>query len=209
MTVTKPDPDRPWGGRIGPSYDGRVEMEVWSSFTRDPRDRQHHVLRASDQDRLLVQQVLAEAYADGRLDREEFDDRSEAARTVRTLGDIDPLLRDLVAVRPPSRDSLAQASRSDLERLAHQHWRSKRREAVFSFLGASSITTAIWAAYALPDPSDHFFWPVFVIVFSLLHLVRTAASRQEITDQEVRRLEKRQAKELRSRPGWSPLDWKW
>jgi hypothetical protein len=186
-------------------------MEVWASFTRDPRDRQHQALRASDQDRLLVQQVLADAYADGRLDREEFDERSEAARTVRTLGDIDPLLKDLVAPRPSTTGSLARASRDDLERLAHRHWQAKRREAVFSFLGASSVTTAIWFATAWGDGGfePYFFWPAFVIVFSLLHLVRTAASRREIVDQEVKRLEKRRAKELRSRPGWGPLDWKW
>jgi len=190
-------------------------MEVWSSFTRDPRDRQHQALRASDHDRLLVQQVLTDAYADGRLDREEFDERSEAARTVRTLGDIDPLLKDLVASRPPSPDSLVQASRTDLERLAHRHWQTKRREAVFSFIGASTVTTAIWflTSWGKDGFQPYFFWPAFVIVFSLLHLVRTAASRQDIVDQEVKRLEKRQAKELRGRPGrgpgWGPLDWKW
>lgn len=188
---------------------------MWSSFTRDPRDRQHQALRASDQDRVLVQQVLSDAYADGRLDREEFDERSEAARTVRTLGDIDPLLKDLVAPRPAASGSLARASRADLERLAHRHWQSKRREAVLSFLGASSVTTAIWFATSWGDDGfePYFFWPIFVIVFSLLHLIRTATSRQDIVDNEVRRLEKRQAKELRGRPGWGPgwgpLDRKW
>lgn len=190
-------------------------MEVWSSFTRDPRDRQHQALRASDQDRLLVQQVLADAYADGRLDREEFDERSEAARTVRTLGDIDPLLKDLVAPRPAPTSSLAHATRADLERLAHRHWQAKRREAVFSFLGASTVTTAIWflTSWGEGGFDPYFFWPAFVIVFSLLHLIRTAASRQDIVEDEVKRLEKRQAKELRGRPGrgpgWGPLDWKW
>jgi uncharacterized protein DUF1707 len=180
-------------------------MEVWSSFTRDPRDRQHQVLRASDQDRLLVQQVLVDAYADGRLDREEFDERSEAARTVRTLGDIDPLLKDLVAP-PAAPDSLAGASRSDLERLAHRHWQHKRREAAFSFAGFAAVIGTVCVVTDM-------YWPAFFLVFSLLHLLRTVTSRQEIVDQEVRRLEKRQAKELRSRPGrgpgWGPLDWKW
>lgn len=189
-----------------------MEAEVWTEFTRDPRDRAHQALRASDHDRLIVQQVLAEAYADGRLDRAEFDERSEAARTVRTLGDIDPLLRDLVAPRPATATSLVRATRGDLEQLAHRHWLAKRREATFSFLAVSAATTAIWAAYAFPDPGNHFFWPVFVIIFSLLHMVRTLTHRREIVEEQLRRLEKRKAKELRSRPGrgpsWNPLDWK-
>ena len=40
-----------------------------------------------------------------------------------------------------------------------------------------------------------------MIVFSLLHLVRTAASRREIVENEVRRLERKRDKEQR-KPGW-------
>ncbi|MDF1601953.1 DUF1707 domain-containing protein [Nocardioides sp. YIM 152315] len=180
-----------------------MDREVWSSFTHDPRDRQYQALRASDQDRSVLLQVLSEAYADGRLDLAEFDERGDAARTVRTLGDIDPLLRDLVPARPEPGGSLVAASRSDLERMAHRHWRSKRREAVFSFIGASTLTTGIWFATSFADGGwdPYFFWPIFVIVFSLLHLVRTAASRQEIVDGEVRRLERRREKDQR-RKSW-------
>lgn len=189
-------------------------MEVWSEFTRDPRDRAHQPLRASDHDRLLVQQVLAEAYADGRLDRAEYDERTEAARTVRTLGDVWPLLRDLVAARPASGDSLARATRSDLERLAHRHWVAKRREATFSFLGLSAVTSTIWflTCFGSGGFEPYFFWPMFIIVFSLLNLLRTLTNREGIVEDQLRRLEKKQAKELRSRPGrgpgWNPLDWK-
>jgi heme exporter protein D len=183
------------------SYDGRVDREVWSSFTHDPRDAQFHVIRASDQDRASVQQALSEAYAEGRLDRDEFDERSDAARTVRTLGDIQPLLQDLVAARPTS--NLVPSSRADLEKVAQRHWQTKRREAAFSFLGASLVTTAIWFATSWGDGGfePYFFWPAFVIAFTLLNLVRTVASRQDIVDGEVRRLERRREKELR-RKNW-------
>ena len=178
---------------------------MWSSFTYDPRDKQYRSLRASDHDRSLVQQVLAEAYADGRLDRAEFDDRSEAARTIRVLGDIDPLLQDLVAPKVTVDQSLVRASRADLEQMAHRHWLTKRREATFSFLGASLVTTAIWFATAWGEGGFHpyFFWPAFVIVLSLLNLVRTASSRQEIVEGEVRRLERKRDKDLRKKSwGW-------
>lgn len=188
-----------------------MQSEVWSSFTRDPRDGQFRMLRASDQDRSLVQQVLSDAYADGRLDRDEFDERSEAARTVRVLADIEPLLQDLVAPRLEPGGSLVHANPRDLEQLAEQHWQRRRRESVFGFLGISTLTTAIWFATAWDkgDFTPYFFWPGILMALSVIRLVRVTTSRQEIVADEVRRLQKRQAKELRSRTPRRPTDWRW
>jgi Domain of unknown function (DUF1707) len=175
--------------------------DVWSSFTYDPRDPRYAGLRASDHDRSVVHQVLGEAYADGRLNREEYDERSARVDRTRLLGDLRLALDDLVAPPPSTERSLAHASRRELEVLAEKAWRAKRREAAFSFLGASLITTAIWFATSFDggtfDP--YFFWPAFVIAFSLLHLVRVAGSHGEIVETEVRRLEKRKSKEQRGR----------
>ena len=185
-----------------PSYDVRVDREVWSEFTHDPRDSRYGPIRASDHDRAVVQQVLDEAYADGRLDRDEYDQRSEQATRVRVLGDLNRLLADLVVQQPPSATSLVHASRTDLEAMAQRHWRTKRREASYSFLGASLVTTAIWFATSFHDGhfDPYFFWPAFVIALSLLNLVRTATSRTEIVEHEVRRLERQRDKQ--QRPGW-------
>jgi hypothetical protein len=179
-----------------------VQPEVWSSFTHDPRDPQFAALRASDRDRSVVQQVLAEAYADGRLDRAEYDERSEQVDRVRVLGDLNPLLLDLVAPPEPTGRSLARASRREIEERAQRAWQAKRREAVFSFFGASLLTTAIWFATSWGGGTfnPYFFWPGFVIALSFINMVRTAASRNEIVDNEIRRLEKKRDKELRSRP---------
>jgi hypothetical protein len=184
------------------SYDGGVDREVWSSFTHDPRDRRYAALRASDHDRSLVQVALDEAYADGRLDRAEYDQRSEQGGRVRVLGDVLPLLQDLIAPPVAPTAALAHASRGELEAMAERHWRAKRRDAALSFLGASLVTTAIWFATSWGDGGfePYFFWPGIVIVLSLLNLVRTVASHGEIVDNEVRRLEKQRAKQLRSRP---------
>ncbi|MBV9204211.1 MAG: DUF1707 domain-containing protein [Actinobacteria bacterium] len=61
-------------------------------------------LRASDQDREGVADVLREAYAVGRLNREEFDERCVAAYTARTCGELCDLTADLPV--PPARTSL-------------------------------------------------------------------------------------------------------
>lgn len=59
-----------------------------------PRDHDSQ-MRASDADRARVADLLDEAYADGRLDREEHDERATSALTARTIRDLTVLTRDL------------------------------------------------------------------------------------------------------------------
>lgn len=59
-------------------------------------------LRASDDDRERVAQVLQEAHADGRLTMDEFEERLTAAYSSRTLGELAALTADLLpAERQP------------------------------------------------------------------------------------------------------------
>lgn len=52
-------------------------------------------MRASDADRDLVVQALANAYSEGRLSRDEHDERLDAAISARTFGELEPLTADL------------------------------------------------------------------------------------------------------------------
>jgi hypothetical protein len=52
-------------------------------------------MRASDADRDRVAEALREAYAEGRLDVEEHNERIELAYKAKTLGELSPLLSDL------------------------------------------------------------------------------------------------------------------
>ena len=115
--------------------------DLWSSFTHDPRRPTNAGLRASDGDRGVVQQVLTEAYADGRLDREEFDSRSAEAVSARTLGELPPLMADLVA---PDSGSPVPVADDDLQRQAVAKYQSDRREAVLGLLGPSIVCVVIW-----------------------------------------------------------------
>lgn len=53
-------------------------------------------MRASDADRNLVADLLTAAYAEGRLTRDELDDRLTRAMAARTFDDLAPLTLDLV-----------------------------------------------------------------------------------------------------------------
>ena len=57
-------------------------------------------IRASDRERDSATHRLQEAFAEGRLDDAEFDDRMLAALTARTRGQLDQLLTDLPSSAP-------------------------------------------------------------------------------------------------------------
>ena len=63
-------------------------------------------IRASDSDREQVAERLRHATSEGRITREELEDRLEALYTARTYGDLDALVADLPVARPPGQPGL-------------------------------------------------------------------------------------------------------
>ena len=178
--------------------------DLWASFQHDPRDPAVAPLRASDADRDVVHALLTEAFADGRLDREEYDERSTATLQARTLGELPPLVADLVPDRPllPAKVPLAAATSAELQKRAEDKWRSDRREAFLGFIGSALVTWTIWAVVMFGE----FPWPLFVNAFALMNLVRVVANKSEIVGSEVRRLERKRAKELEARTKRKQID---
>lgn len=64
-------------------------------------------MRASDRDREEAVEILRQAYAEGRLDREELDERMEVAYQARTWGELHRVIDDLPRGSP-------RADRADL-----------------------------------------------------------------------------------------------
>ncbi|MFI9118430.1 DUF1707 domain-containing protein [Streptomyces bikiniensis] len=56
-------------------------------------------LRASDADRDRIADILRDALAEGRLDAEEHSDRIDAVYRAKTVGELEPIVRDLPAAR--------------------------------------------------------------------------------------------------------------
>ncbi|MFG2223780.1 DUF1707 domain-containing protein [Streptomyces sp. NPDC048644] len=59
-------------------------------------------IRASDADRDRIAEILREALAEGRLDPEEHSERIDAVYRAKTMGELEPVVRDLPAVGQPS-----------------------------------------------------------------------------------------------------------
>ncbi|WP_148612989.1 DUF1707 SHOCT-like domain-containing protein [Nocardioides rubriscoriae] len=167
-------------------------VDLWSTFPLDPRDRAHAGLRASDEDRDRITGVLTSAFADGRLERDELEERMADVAAARTLGELPPLVSDLVPLKPPAivrPSSLAPLSPAEIHDRAVETWHSRRRSAVFSFLTVLVVTGFV--------ASFDIYWPLAFAALSLLNLGRVLASRDEIVRDEARRLEKKQARQQR------------
>jgi hypothetical protein len=162
---------------------------LWGRFEHDPRDPAYAGVRASDRDRAVVQDALSAAYAEGRLDRDELDERTSQVDGAKTYGALLPPLLDLAA--DAAVPALTLASRSSLERQAQGYYREKLTEAFMAFLIPNLIVWTIWFF------SGHGFpWPIFVLVAMVGNLVRIGANKQSIIDARIEKLERRQAKAL-------------
>ena len=164
-------------------------VNFWESFRLDPRQAGNASMRASDADRELVRAVLVDAYGDGRLTREEYDDRLNALFGSRTLGELPSLVADLMALdSPPAVPALPHPA--DLRARGARKWRRDVEESFAAFLFPSTICVVIWIAVG-----GGFFWPMFPMLFLGLNLVKTVVQRESAIEREVARLEKQAAKD--------------
>jgi hypothetical protein len=162
---------------------------VWDRFTLDPRHADHARLRASDADRDVVSDVLGTAYAEGRLTPEELDERSDQVTQSRMLGDLPPIIDDLVAATP------ALTPHGGLRAEAEHRYRQQRQNALFGFLTPTLICWAIWAATMF----GQFPWPVIVTIVTGLKFVQLVTTRQDSIAAIERDLEKKERKRLEAR----------
>ncbi|MEV6331722.1 DUF1707 domain-containing protein [Streptomyces sp. NPDC051909] len=117
-------------------------------------------LRASDADRDRIADILRDALAEGRLDAEEHSERIDAVYRAKTVGELEPIVRDLPAARTgrapesaalygpeepggPTDNLIAVFSSSTRK----GRWRVGRRTNAFSLFGSIEIdlTEAIFA----------------------------------------------------------------
>ena len=165
---------------------------VWERFEHDPRRPENAPLRASDKDRDLVQELLGDAFAEGRLSREELDERADQVAAARTLGELPPLVKDLVATSAPS---LLAMSATDRHAAAELKYRQMRQRALGGFLTPTLICWAIWAATMFGG----FPWPLFVTVATGIGWLRLVTSHQDTVASIEQSMEKRERRRLEQR----------
>lgn len=120
----------------------------------------HAGIRASDADRDRIADILREALALGRLDAEEHSERIDAVYRAKTMGELEPLVRDLPATSTTTRPAAAHTYGPDNETEPAEsmiaifssstrkgRWRVGRRTNAFALFGSIEIdlTEAIFA----------------------------------------------------------------
>jgi class 3 adenylate cyclase len=106
--------------------------------------RQRAGLRASDEDRERVIELLRHHFGEGRLSQDDLSERIESAYAAKTLGELDTLGADLPSTRQPS----SGRRRSGLETSVRIH------ATVYALVNLMLI--AIWAA-----SGAGYFWPIW------------------------------------------------
>lgn len=186
---------------------GQDAGQFWSSFGRDPREPDNQGLRAGDRDRDLVAGAIGEAYADGRLTRDEMDERLSQVQSTRLLGDLLPIVTDLMPTREvASRSALARAGDDEIERLAVMRYRERRRQALAGMLVPSLICLTIWIFSLVSAGGLVFPWPIFVIIGTGGYFGRLSFGRESAIEEEREKLRKKRARQLIIDQGGSPAD---
>lgn len=147
----------------------------------------------------MVLQVLAEAYADGRLDRQEYDERADSTSHAKTLGDLPALIADLVPQTPRGPSSeLALAAPQELDRRAEAAYATSRRNALSGMVIPTVVTFVIWFAINFGSDGWHFSfpWPVFVALGTGINLLRVLLHKQDLIAEEREKLEKKKRQAL-------------
>jgi len=161
-------------------------MELWSQFAHDPRSSTYASMRASDADRDVVLRALTDAYADGRIDPDELDERTSGVQAARTLGELPAYLSDLV----PAADSAAvpavpALSAQQVEAEAVARWQKSRGEALRMWLFVSVICWTIWLFLSGVDTHP---WPIYPMLGTAVPVVGTLVQRREMIESNRRKI---------------------
>jgi len=139
-------------------------------MTSNPPPEDPDGIRAGNADRERVVQRLNDAFAEGRLDVHELDERVTAAYAAKTVGELQPLTADLPAGspavwRPAEAEGtrpVARPHRVPEQRQKGQLVRTALRWQFSVWLAAVFVNVVIWALVSLSSQGLAYFWPIWV-----------------------------------------------
>jgi hypothetical protein len=153
-------------------------------------------IRVSDAERERLVEELHEHTVSGRLTAEELDERLGAVYAARTRADLDALCTDLPVSTVAARAALVERKSNLRRRLVQE-------------AGASATASLVCVAVWLASGAAGAFWPIWVIVFTLLPLLRDGwrlmGPGSDISVVEAR-LQARHERRLARWPSGDPVD---
>ncbi len=128
----------------------------WQGFAVDPRPPANQALRAADADRDYASRLIDQARLDGRLSPAEHDERADSAGAARTLGELVPLVSDLMVPAAGGR---------------HGHLRRFTQAGAMGWIGLALLFNAIWLMTSISAGRPIYYWPMWPMFFIGLPLV--------------------------------------
>jgi hypothetical protein len=111
-------------------------------------------IRVSDRDRMEIILQLQSAYAEGRINHLELDQRLGQANTALTRADLDALVVDLPKQVTPDRDVV----NAELNR------RQQLRQGWIAWIGVGVLVNIIWLSiWTTTDAGKPGYWPIWVM----------------------------------------------
>jgi hypothetical protein len=169
--------------------------EIWRQFAHDPRTPAYAAMRASDADRDVVLRALGEAYAEGRIDAAEFDERTSGVQAARTLGELPEFLTDLVPAADASPgmalstfSTLPPLTPERVEAEAVARWEKSRREAFSMWVFVSLVCWVIYLATSLGNANLYHPWPIYPMLGTSIPLLGTMLQKKDMIAQNQRRI---------------------
>jgi hypothetical protein len=138
-----------------------------------PVDRDQ--LRVGDAERQGVVERLNTAFAEGRLDVGELDERVRAAYAAKTVGDLRRLVLDL----PQPRDARGRPGLPVKPAADREIERSSRRAALGGTFGIFLVNVLIWAAICLGSGDLIYFWPIWTAIPFVLAVIGEVVGRRD------------------------------
>lgn len=121
-------------------------------------------MRAANADRERVVAQLNTAFAEGRLDVGELDERVAAAYAAKTMGELKPLTVDLPAAGTVERRTASVPARASGGEVAHEDQRAQARRALAGISGVFLLNVIIWGVISLARGEVLYFWPVWILI---------------------------------------------
>lgn len=138
-------------------------------------------MRVSDADRERVCALLREAFAEGRVTNEEFQERTAAALAAKTEADLVPLTSDLPT---PGSGSGVGPSSAPVVRSPH---RRELRRIWTAWASMAVLLNAVWLLTVITSDSFPGYWPVWPLgLTGALAVVRTLNIRNSDDDAPAR-----------------------
>jgi hypothetical protein len=123
-------------------------------------------MRAGDKDRDSTISQIREAYAEGRLTNDEFEQRMTQAQESKTYGELAKLVDDLpvAPVTPPPVNVAATTVAAPSTVAVPEEEDRDLRKGWMAWVGVSVMVNVIWAATWITSPgSPPYYWPIWVM----------------------------------------------